>query len=491
MRMARAPRSPDAGPPRRRVPDWMRSPPAHWWLIGFCGVVVLVVLTLQGIATHTVGPTAEPPAEPGAAAPLAHARPVLMAQGGRLVSHQPPPGRRIALTFDDGPDPRWTPRIADVLRRAGVPATFFVIGSQAARHPGIIRRLVRDGHELGDHTFTHTALTRGSEQQRRLQLELTEGVLAGITGHYARFVRPPYSATPDAVSPAQEHALARLAGRRYLIALTDFDSEDWQRRGVQHALRRATPPGSTGGVIMFHDGGGDRSQTVEAVRTLIPRLRARGFRFVGLSELAGLSRATTAPAAGAWERRRGAVFEGSVRMAFGLLDLFSFVLLIMGVLVAARAVTLLALATHHKRRTRRRPPVIHTPPVVVVVPAYNEAVGIEQAVRSLAASDYPDLDIVVVDDGSRDETASIVEGLALPGVRLVRQDNAGKAAALNTGVACSEADVIVMVDGDTLFEPGTIRRLVAPLADPAVGAVSGNTKVGNRSGLLGRWQHIE
>src|SRR5207302_3772991 len=125
------------------------------------------------------------------------------------------------------------------------------------------------------------------------------------------------------------------------------------------------------------------------------------------------------------------------------------------------------------------------------VPAYNEAVGIERAVRSLVASDYPNFEVVVVDDGSTDRTAEIVSGLNLDRVRLVRQDNGGKAAALNTGIELTAAEVVVMVDGDTLFEPQTLRRLVEPLADSDVGAVSGNTKVGNRRGLLGRWQHIE
>jgi cellulose synthase/poly-beta-1,6-N-acetylglucosamine synthase-like glycosyltransferase/peptidoglycan/xylan/chitin deacetylase (PgdA/CDA1 family) len=409
------------------------------------------------------------------------------------VPVEPPPGRRIALTFDDGPDPRWTPKVAAVLRAAHVRATFFVVGSQAARHPGLVRRLVRDGDELGNHTFTHAALTQGPLWQRRLQIQLTEAVLVGITGRYARFVRPPYSATPDAVTPEQERALAEVAGRRYYIALADYDSQDWQRRGVKSIVAHATPPGTAGGVIMLHDGGGDRSQTVAAVRELIPRLRARGFRFTPLSELAGVRSSFTAPRASRWERSRGYAFELSVRVAFILIVVFSAILLAIGVLVAGRALLLLTLATHQTRTSRRRSAADSgwLPAVAVVVPAYNEAVGIERAVRSLVTSEYPELEIVVVDDGSTDRTAAIVSEMGLDRVHLVRQDNAGKATALNTGIELTDAPVVVMVDADTQFEPQTLRRLVAPLADPEVGAVSGNTKVGNRQGLLGRWQHIE
>jgi cellulose synthase/poly-beta-1,6-N-acetylglucosamine synthase-like glycosyltransferase len=181
-----------------------------------------------------------------------------------------------------------------------------------------------------------------------------------------------------------------------------------------------------------------------------------------------------------------------VRLAFRLVWLLGLVILGVGALVAARVVLVFLLAGWHTRSRRNVPPLSgYTPPVAVVIPAYNEAVGIEAAVRSIDGSDYPDFEIVVVDDGSTDETAEIVERLGLERVRLVRKENGGKASALNTGIASSTAPVLVMVDGDTLFEPTTLMRLVQPLVDERAGAVSGNTKVGNRRGLLGRWQHIE
>jgi cellulose synthase/poly-beta-1,6-N-acetylglucosamine synthase-like glycosyltransferase/peptidoglycan/xylan/chitin deacetylase (PgdA/CDA1 family) len=485
-RFARGARRRDAASVRRRL--W--RPPAHWWLLAFCLSVVLALISFQGIATHTVGSSSESHPSNGAA-PLQSTRPLLTAHGDSLSSTEPPPGHRIALTFDDGPDPRWTPRIAAVLRRDGVRAAFLVIGSQAARHPDLVRMLVRDGDEIGNHTFTHTALSSVPLWQARLQLDLTEAVLVGITGHYSRLMRPPYSATPDAVTPAEEQRLATLIGRRYVIALADLDSNDWQRNGVPAILRAASPTGAQGGIVMFHDGGGDRSETVTAVARLIPILRARGFQFVTLAQLSGVPESVLSPVAPAAAHSRGELFTLSVRLAFTLVSLLSYGVLLIGILVALRFALLLALASHHVRSTRRRPPKEHLPRVTVIVPAYNEQVGIERAIRSLAASDYPSFDVVVVDDGSTDRTAEIVEGLALPRVVLVRQDNTGKAAALSTGVRLSESEIIVMVDGDTVFEPDTIRCLVEPLSDPNVAAVSGNTKVGNRGGLLGRWQHIE
>jgi cellulose synthase/poly-beta-1,6-N-acetylglucosamine synthase-like glycosyltransferase len=155
----------------------------------------------------------------------------------------------------------------------------------------------------------------------------------------------------------------------------------------------------------------------------------------------------------------------------------------------------LVVARLHVRRSRRRAgeagPFL--PPVSIVVPAHDEAVGIERAVRSLAGSDYPAdrFEVIVVDDGSTDGTADIVERLELPNVRVLRQANQGKPVALNRGAATARHAFIVTVDGDTVFERETLRALVAPFRDPRVGAISGNTKVGNRGGVLGRWQHIE
>jgi glycosyltransferase involved in cell wall biosynthesis len=124
-------------------------------------------------------------------------------------------------------------------------------------------------------------------------------------------------------------------------------------------------------------------------------------------------------------------------------------------------------------------------PVSVVIPAYNERAGIEATLNSLLASHYP-MEIIVVDDGSTDGTAAAVERFRLLGVRLIRQANAGKPAALNTGIAHASHRLLVLLDGDTVFERNTIHHLVQPFADPEVGAVAGNAKVANRTGLLGR-----
>jgi cellulose synthase/poly-beta-1,6-N-acetylglucosamine synthase-like glycosyltransferase len=242
----------------------------------------------------------------------------------------------------------------------------------------------------------------------------------------------------------------------------------------------------------MHDGGGNRSETVAALERLVPLLRARGYTFVRVSDLAGVTPATLEPAPTSWEKTRGRLLIATLGVAAFITTALTFLLGPIAVLALMRMVVVVALARRHVRAVRRRPPDPQfTPALTIVVPAFNEAVGIERAVRSLAANDYPEFEIVVVDDGSTDGTGDLVEALDLERVRLVRQANAGKPAALNAGVMAARHDLIVTVDGDTVFEVDTLRALVQPFRDSDVGAVAGNTKVGNRSGLLGRWQHIE
>ena len=166
-----------------------------------------------------------------------------------------------------------------------------------------------------------------------------------------------------------------------------------------------------------------------------------------------------------------------------------------GVLTLARSALLVWHARRHRRHHHERPiDTSFTPSVSIVVPAYNEAVGIAAAVTSLATSHYPNVEVIVVDDGSTDRTLERVQSLVALGsanVRVVHQPNPGKADALNRGIDHRRGDLVVTVDGDSTFAPDTLALLVQPFRDSGVGAVSGNTKVANRHGVIGRWQHVE
>jgi len=485
---------------RRRRPAERRpvEPRGHWFLVAIAALLMTGALLLDAYAHNVVGETQSPVADYGDSAELERIRaggPLVNVSGSRPLSARPRP-RRVALTFDDGPDPRWTPRLLDLLREHNAKATFFVLGAHVAEHPELTRRVVAEGHEIGNHTYTHADLAAVPAWRVRVEMSLTQKALAAAAGIHTRLARVPYSSGPGAVGLGQLGAMRLLGDEGYLVAFTDVDTQDWSRPPVNEMVLAslARMPEGEGAVIMFHDSGGDRTRTLAAVDRLLTRLERKGYTATTLTRAVGLPTAHTAASPN--ERVLGTVLGFAQRASFAVVEALGWFLAAAGVLTLLRLTLFVALAWAHARRTRRRsaglPRWTIPPPVSVIVPAYNEAAGIEATVRSLVRTDYPGpVEVVVVDDGSADDTGRIAASLGLPGVRVIRQPNAGKPAALTTGIAHAAHDILVMVDGDTVFEPPTIRNLVRPLADPAVGAVSGNTKVGNRGGMIGRWQHIE
>ncbi|MEU1045186.1 glycosyltransferase [Streptomyces sp. NPDC005897] len=429
--------------------------------------------------------------------------PILSFPGGQATTVSVP-DKTIVLTFDDGPDPTWTPQVLEILEKYDVPGTFFLVGSMVSRHPGIVRDLVEQGNEVGVHTFTHIDLSYQSRARVTREIEQTQLALAGAAGITTTLFRAPYSSQTDAIDNYSWPVYESLGEDGYTSVFIDTDSDDWKRPGVSKIVEWATPEDGEGASVLFHDAGGERSQTIEALPQYIEKMKAKGYTFTTVSGATAEQRPQQPGGSGgglqaAHHQATGAtLYEGkaliaAVAVAEWTVPALSAGLVIVGVAVMGRFAMMLFLARrHHRQRNRRRfgwgPPV--TGPVSVIVPAYNEKECIEATLRSLARSTHP-IEVVVVDDGSTDGTAEIAESLGLPGVRVVRQANAGKPAALDNGVRHARYDIVVMMDGDTVFEPDTVRHLVQPFADPAVGAVAGNAKVGNRGTLIGAWQHIE
>ncbi|MEJ2854547.1 MULTISPECIES: bifunctional polysaccharide deacetylase/glycosyltransferase family 2 protein [unclassified Saccharothrix] len=465
------------------------SPRAHWVLLSLSMVVLLALLLLDLFVVKRVGQGEAPVAGPANIVPdaLRAGGPLIGTDGDKLVSRAAPE-KTVVLTFDDGPDPRWTPEVLDVLRRHDVKATFFVTGVAAAQHPDLLERVVAEGHEVGLHTFTHVDLGQIGETCTSLELDQTRLALAGAVGRVSTLVRPPYSATPDALDNDDLAAVERVVASGHLVLLSDLDTEDWRNPGADAIASAAMPQDDRGAVVLMHDGGGDRSQTVAALEQVVPKLKEQGRQFRTASDALGLD---TAQEAGAVERSAGVAVSLAVRAAGFATDMMGWLVVVSAVLALLRAVLLLATTgIHARRKPGRHARPLPPQPVTVIVPAYNEEAGIEATLRTILSS-TADVRVIVVDDGSTDRTSEVVQSLGLPRVVLIRQPNAGKAAALNTGLRHCRTELVVMVDGDTVLEPDTVAELVRPFADPRVGAVSGNAKVGNRTGLLGRWQHIE
>ncbi|WP_436849172.1 glycosyltransferase [Streptomyces atriruber] len=456
-------------------------------------VALLAMLMLRGyvhseiLADHRVRPPAPTDHVPRK---ILDGGPVIDTRNGRETTLSVP-DHRVVLTFDDGPDPEWTPKILDVLKEHDAHGVFFVTGTMASRHPDLVRRMVDEGHEVGLHTFNHPDLSYQSASRIDWELSQNQLALAGAAGIRTSIFRPPYSSFADAMDDKSYPVTKYIGSRGYLTVVNNTDSEDWKRPGVDEIIRRATPKGGKGAIVLMHDSGGDRSQTVAALDRFLPELQQRGYAFGNLTEALNAPSAHTAVTG--VELWKGEAWVFLVGASEHITDGLVVALAVIGVLVFVRFGLMLLLSAVHARRVRRRDfrwglPI--TEPVSVLVPAYNEAKCIEATVRSLMASDHP-IEVVVIDDGSSDGTARIVEGLCLPNVRVVRQQNAGKPAALNRGMANARFDLVVMMDGDTVFEASTVRELVQPFGDHRVGAVAGNAKVGNRDSLIGAWQHIE
>ncbi|MGW6921182.1 glycosyltransferase [Streptomyces sp. NPDC054950] len=476
----------DSAARRRRVPMRLMLP-------SLVLVAMMAMLMVRGyvhseiLADHRVQPEASADKVPDE---ILDGGPVIDSRGGRSTSREVP-DHRLVLTFDDGPDPVWTPKVLDVLKKHHAHAVFFVTGTMASRYPDLVQRMVDEGHEVGLHTFNHPDLSYQSKKRISWELSQNQLALAGAAGIRTSLFRPPYSSFADAMDDKSWPVTEYIGSLGYLTVVNNTDSEDWKKPGVEEIIRRATPKGGKGAIVLMHDSGGDRHQTVQALDRFLPELKSRGYEFENLTEALGAPSAHT-PVTGLdlWKGKAWIFLVGAAENITGVLMVG---LSVIGVLVISRFVLMLLLSALHARRVRRPgfswgPPV--TEPVSVLVPAYNEAKCIENTVRSLMASEHP-IEVLVIDDGSSDGTALIVEAMALPNVRVVRQHNAGKPAALNRGIANARYDLIVMMDGDTVFEPSTVRELVQPFGDPKVGAVAGNAKVGNRDSLIGAWQHIE
>jgi biofilm PGA synthesis N-glycosyltransferase PgaC len=405
----------------------------------------------------------------------------------------PSVSRTISLTFDDGPDPVWTPRLLDLLSEYGVPATFFVTGEQTAKYPEIMQRIVREGHALGNHTLTHIDVSDTTSFREQLEVSLADRITRAQTGQSATFFRLPYEGDDDETTREDTVGILRAQQMGYVIASHDFDTLDWAHSSGQLDGEIPLPPlGEQDNITMLlHDAGGDRSQTLAYVERLVREARDADYRFTTMPqsqpEIAG---ATAAVQPVLWDRlalwTAEALFVLPPFLLYGLFVLALVTMLGFGLFNAVLAVV-------RARRRDRRVSSSHEL-VTVLIAAYNEERVIARTLEYLLRSEHPIGEILVVDDGSTDATSAAVRSVADrdPRVRLLRQDNAGKWAALNRGFAAARHEIVVTLDADTLFTPQTVSALVAQFHSPQVGAVAGVIKVGNHSAnVITRWQALE
>ena len=417
--------------------------------------------------------------------------------GGYTVTRGGAAKKRVALTFDDGPDPIYTAQVLDTLRSRRAVGSFFVVGRQVQHLPTLARRIADEGHEIGNHTFSHPDLAGLSASAIEVELVTTGRVVEAVTGRRPKLFRPPYigDARPATEERLRPMAVASTLG--YSTAGLEIDSRDWELQDARAIVARTLErlDAGAGHIILLHDAGGDRTPTVAAVGPLVDSLRARGYEITTVAGLLNVAPDAGLPVAPADEAVQRGLNYAALRIAngFELLLVWTFrVALVLGLIRLVGICALAAIQRMSRRFARRESDADYTPTVSVIVPAYNEGAVIARTIASLLAQSYPALEVVIVDDGSTDDTLATARATAAdPRLRVLTQANGGKASALNHGISAATGEIIVVVDADTLLAPDAIRHLVQPLADSRVGAVAGNAKVGNRVNLVTRFQAVE
>jgi len=414
----------------------------------------------------------------------------------------------VALSFDDGPDPKWTPKILDVLRNKGVKGAFLMIGDEAAQNVGIMKRVVREGHEIGNHTYTHPDISEISNRQLDLEIKLTERLFASKLGIQPLYFRPPYDIDEEPDTDDQAAPVERIQQDGYTIIGSKLDTNDWNEHPhkspaeiTQSILDQLeimkVKPQFRGSIILLHDGGGDRSATVAALPMLIDTLRAHGYSIVPVSTLMGKTTAQVMPKI-TFRQYLRALPDSIAFSSLALVGKFIVLVFFLGdILMSARLILvgILAIIDRLRRPHRAASPGVN-PRVAVLIPAYNEEKVITRTIRSVLNSDYANLHVIVIDDGSSDSTFEVARQayaaeIAAGRVQVLTKPNGGKAAALNYALDRLVEEVYVGIDADTVIAPDAISKLIPHFEDPLVGAVAGNAKVGNRVNLWTRWQALE
>lgn len=400
-----------------------------------------------------------------------------------------PEATKLVLTFDDGPHPEYTKEILDILRDTNTPGSFFVLGQSVMNAPDLLNRIVDEGHEIGAHSFSHPRMDQISETRLELEFSLLDRIVAGVSGRGSLLYREPFLRSGGPISAARVASLMEAQKRGYIISGMDIVPKDWEGWSsdqiASYVIEQAEM--GAGNVILLHDGGEDRSASVAALPLIIDELRSKGYEFTTLADLLGTTPSALMPVReGAYPLFDRITFSAAATAKDAIVVIFWIVLCI-GV-VRSVAIILMALANRRSKTIEFD----NDPKVAVIIPAYNEQDVIAKCIESVRACTYGNLKIIVVDDGSTDNTVSeVLKFKERNEVHLISQPNQGKWSALNRAIMMVDAEYVVCIDADTQIRQDAIDHLVKHFDDPTVGAVAGKIMVGNRVNLLTRLQAYE
>jgi poly-beta-1,6 N-acetyl-D-glucosamine synthase len=418
--------------------------------------------------------------------------------------------KKISLTFDDGPVEPYTSQVLDILKAHDVKATFFVIGEHVLENPELLERIYAEGHDIGNHSFTHPDLSLVSRNRVLLELNAAQRAIQTVLGHSVVLFRPPYVSETSPLS-AEEFRVLNIAqelgyttvgisnnGRDWVAYEESEDGTERERGGEDVANEILSKIElMSGNAILLHDGPKDRERSVAALPILINKLKAQGYFFVTTHELMGVSREEVFPKVSASALR--ATYKTFLQVGSSLSATFSVLFIVIVSLSVVRLALILVCAILAKVEERQNPcsaeelDAARDIPVSIIIAAYNEEKVIAHTLKSLLEGNHRAFEIIVVDDGSTDRTSEVVREhfSGERRVTLVTQRNGGKPAALNHGIQFARHDILVCLDADTQFDPDAVSYMARHFLDSRVGAVAGNIKVGNRRSVLTHWQSME
>ena len=406
--------------------------------------------------------------------------------------------KKVVLSFDDGPDEKYTGRILDILGKEHVPAVFFMIGENAANNIPLVKRVYNEGYEIGNHTFTHPNIAEVSQKRALWELNGTRLLLESITGHSTVLFRAPYNADSEPETMQELEPVAFAKENKYLTVGESIDPNDWEKGVTADSIfNRVVRQQDLGSIILLHDAGGDREQTIIALPRIIKYFKDKGYTFTTVADLLNENRSQLMPAVPVKTNSYYFIQFSYYMAEFGYVGwkalVYVFITCIILSIMRILLLAFFAVKEYRKEKKEQLPPLAGSPHVSIIVPAYNEEVNAVRSLNNLLKSDYPNFDIIFVDDGSKDTTYEKVS-TAFAGnnrVRVLTKPNGGKASALNYGISQTDAEYVLCIDADTNLLHNALELLSRHFRDSNVAAVAGNVKVGNEVNLLTRWQNIE
>jgi cellulose synthase/poly-beta-1,6-N-acetylglucosamine synthase-like glycosyltransferase/spore germination protein YaaH/peptidoglycan/xylan/chitin deacetylase (PgdA/CDA1 family) len=408
---------------------------------------------------------------------------------------------KIVLTFDDGPDPDYTPRILDILKREHCPAAFFVVGSMAEKNIQILRREFDEGYEIGNHTYFHPDISAISQQRVNFELSATRSIIESVTGRSTILFRPPYNADAEPQTTAEIIPVAEARKQSYITVGESIDPWDWYP-GVtaDSIIARVERQKDAGSFLLLHDAGGEtREETVKALPAIIHFFRSHGYTFTTIADVLHQSKDELMPPirddadSGVIGFFYQIYVNGLFYINWFLIYLFLTAIFLALARVALIGVLALKQFADSKKLMALHPDKAGMSPVSIIVPAYNEEVTALKTIESLLKIDYAHFEIIFVNDGSKDKTFEVVNK-AYPNhplVKVLDKPNGGKASALNFGITHANHAFVVCIDADTQLKDDAVYHLMTYFTDDEIGAVAGTVKVGNTNNIITNFQSIE